>query len=242
MTRLLLHGVVAATAGPVAGRCDDLFGCGKLAFVADGDLAFAASPVPAEFDLAAAFGAPDRVAAAAVAHHQILCELAVATDVVPIRIGTVVSGPAAAQDRLAAGADGFRSALRMVGGLVEYLLVATILVRADEPPPADGNWLRSRSAMITAGRDRLKSTDEAMRQFASAVAAEASLVESRRRKVREEPDRVRQEATFLVDRARTAAFEAVARPALEGLAGPILAFDMQGPWPAYSLAQGELAA
>jgi hypothetical protein len=232
MSALILHGVVPAGA-PFA--VEDLFGLGPVIRVEAGDLCFAASPVPPALDLSAVFADPGRAALAALGHHEILCEIATGTDVLPLRLGAAVSGANAARDRLGALAETIRPALRRVGGLVEYRLTARRPALAAAAPTA--GYLRARTEARRAGEAALAALDRILDRVAAAAGDAGAVVSVRA--TRGGTGEIGREATLILDRAARAAFEAEARARAEAEAGEGIAVTVEGPWPPYALSGEE---
>src|SRR5438034_6114814 len=120
----LVHGVVATRSGAGLPQIADAFDVAQVIGQAAEQLALLISNVPQHFrgDLEAdtLFSDPARVTILARAHHRILQTAAVVTDVVPIRLGTLVSGPAGARDLLTREAGRFADRLAAIRNAVEF--------------------------------------------------------------------------------------------------------------------------
>lgn len=242
----LIHGIVAASAAPLIQDIDDVFGLGMVQSHVHNDLALVASWVSAELDLTALFSDQSRVAQLALAHHQILAEICSSVDVVPIRLGAVISSEQTARELLRKEGDRFRETLGKISGAVEFSVVLTDSAsRPTVTPikPSDGrSYLRGRSAVASAVHSR------PLRIEASIAEVDATLRKrTRSRELRSLPRPEhgavprRFDATYLVEREHMAAFLdcCSSLPAL--LADANLIATVRGPWPVYSLA-GELEA
>ncbi|MBC7577752.1 MAG: GvpL/GvpF family gas vesicle protein [Tardiphaga sp.] len=239
----LIHGVVAAATVPLISDLDDVFGLGSVQVHVKDDLALIASRVPGDIDLTALFADQNRVAKVALAHHQILAEICTSVDVVPIRLGGVISGEQTAQELIRKDGDRFRETLRKIAGAVEFSVIlndgAPRPVAA--PKPSDGrSYLRGRSAVASQVHLRPLRIEAAM------AAVDALLREgTRSQQARPLPhaeqggQQRRFDTTYLVDRDNTTEFlrRCSTLPAL--LADANLVSAVRGPWPSYSLA-GEL--
>jgi len=236
----LVHGGVAASAARLIRDIEDVFGLGAVQLHVHGDLALVASPIPASLDLTALFDDQGRVAQLAIAHHEILAEICRSVDVVPIRLGGVISGERTAQALMRDQGERLRSTLRLIAGAVEFSVIMTDGISRPivASKPSDGrSYLRSRSAVaseVHARPQRIEAT----------VAAVAAMLreDTRAQDVRPLPGfqqgipQRRFDTTYLVERCNVNSFlqRCSTLPAL--LADANLAFAVRGPWPSYSLA------
>jgi hypothetical protein len=236
----LVHGVVAAADIHLIREVKDVFGLGTIAMDVEDGLAMVASAVPATVDLAEAFADENRVAKIALAHHQILAEICGVGDVVPVRLGSAISGATKARDLIREHGLRYRTSLRLIAGLVEFAVVISDGESQAAPVvrPADGRgYLKARAAMVSevqARPQRVAATIAAV----SAMLGEAAVSQAERPLPRLQPVAPRRhfDATCLVERTLVAAFLNRCRTAPRLLSEHGLALTVRGPWPAYSLA------
>jgi hypothetical protein len=236
----LVHGVVAATDIPLIREVKDVFGLGAIAIHAEDRLAMVASAVPAAIDLAAAFADQGRVAQIALAHHQILAEICVGVDVVPVRLGSAISGAEKARELIGEHGIRYRTSLRLVAGMVEFAVAISDGPSQPAPAarPADGRgYLKARAVLVSevhARPQRVAATIQAV----TAMLGEETVSQAERPLPRPAPSALRRhfDASCLVERARVPAFLDRCRRAPHLLSDDGLAFTVRGPWPAYSLA------
>jgi hypothetical protein len=235
----LVHGVVATASGAAFPNIADAFEVAEVIRVVADPHALIISNVPQPFrvhlEADTLFSDPARVSILAVAHHRILQAAIEVADVIPIRLGTVVTGPAAARDLLAREAGRFTDGLAAIHDAVEFA-VRILSV----PGPA------SQVSRIAAGsgRDYLRArrderagrrpavVDLALRQ----LARDALAIRERRPGARQGQPVA--DAAFLIDRRKLAAFAACAGRIERQIAGDGLALDLFGPLPAYSFVDG----
>src|SRR6185436_4610809 len=133
----LAHGVVALADAPALPSIIDACGAGPMVVAAGEQHALLltalhngeGAPSPE-----ALFADSNLVCSLALAHHRILALIASTFDVVPLRLGTVVGGPAGARDLLARAASDFTSSLARVTGAVEFAVTLVDIGMPDEPP------------------------------------------------------------------------------------------------------------
>jgi hypothetical protein len=239
----LVHGVIDAADVGGIGDVGDVFGLGAIRLLVEGDLALVSSPVPRQIDLAALVADPQRLARLALAHHEILAEICASVDIVPIRLGGVVSGPNTARALLRDGAPRFRTTLSLIAGAVEF---AVTMTDAGNRPVAtvkasDGrSYLKGRAAVaqdVHARPQRVKATIRSV----AAMLREGARTQGERPLPPQElgvPQR-HFDAAYLVERSKVAAFLARCEAAPDLLAADRLVLGVRGPWPSYSLT-GEL--
>jgi hypothetical protein len=244
---------VAATALPFIAEVKDAFGLGAVEIHVEDDLALVASPVPDDFDLAAAFADQDRVAQIALAHHEILAEICLPVDLVPVRLGSAISGERAARQLIRDQASRFRASLRLISGIVEFAVVmrdsgqvAVAVAKrqivasqtvASQTQACDGRgYLRARAAAVSEVHSRPLRVAATIQAVASLLSDEARSYAARPlpRPEPAEPQR-HFDATYLVERARAAAFLGRCRTVPSLISDQQLSFTVRGPWPAYSL-------
>jgi hypothetical protein len=235
----LVHGVVAASAAPLIRDLDDVFGLGSVQLHVQNDLALVASPVPYDVDLTDLFADQGRVAQLALAHHDILAEICRSVDVVPVRLGSVISGEQTAQALIRDQGERFRTTLRQIAGAVEFSVIMSdgVCKPVAPPKPSDGrSYLRGRSAVASEVHARPQRIE------ATIAAADAMLrADTRAQDARPLPRPApgvlqrRFDTTYLVERGHVTGFlqRCSTLPAL--LADANLVFGVRGPWPSYSL-------
>jgi len=237
----LVHGVVAATDIALIRDVKDVFGLGTIAMAVEDGLAMVASLVPDSIDLAAAFADQDHVAKIALAHHQILAEICVGVDVVPVRLGSAISGADKARDLIREHGSRYRISLRLIAGLVEFAVVIS-----DDPSrpaaaaaarPADGRgYLKARAALVSDVQARPQRVAATIAALSAMLSAET--VTQAERPLPRAPLAPRRyfDATCLVERTRVAAFLERSGNAAGLISEERLTLTVRGPWPAYSLA------
>jgi hypothetical protein len=241
----LVHGVVAAVAAPLLGDLDDVFGLGSVQLHVQDDLALVTSPIPASLDLTALFADQGRVAQLALAHHQVLAEICGSVDVVPVRLGSVISGEETAQALIRDHGERFRNTLRLIAGAVEFSVIISdgVARPVAVAKPSDGrSYLRGRSAVASEVHARPQRIEATIAAVATELRAD-SRAQDMRPLPRPEQGMLQRrfDATYLVGRDKVAGFlkRCSTLPAM--LADANLVFAVRGPWPSYSLA-GELEA
>jgi len=120
----LVHGVVAARSAARLPQIADAFDVAAVIGTAAGQHALLVSNVPphlrGHIEANTLFSDPARISMLAMAHHRILQAAAVVTDVVPIRLGTLVRGPKGARDLLIREAGRFAERLAAIRNAVEF--------------------------------------------------------------------------------------------------------------------------
>lgn len=234
----LVHGVIAIRSGARLPQIADAFDVAEVIGAASDQRALLLSNIPQQFqghlEADTLFSDPARISNLAMAHHRILQAAAVVTDVVPIRLGTLVKGPVGARDLLTREAGRFADRLAAIRNAVEFAV--RIL-------PAPGSTRQVSRLRIGSGRDYLRARRDE-RAHSRPAAAEIALQELARRAVaiRKQQPGSRQagrppsvaDAAFLIDRRKLAAFAECAGRIERQIAGDGLALDVFGPLPAYS--------
>jgi gas vesicle protein GvpL/GvpF len=239
----LVHGFVATASRARLPQIADAFDAAEAIGVAAHQLALLISNVPQHFrgDLEAdtLFSDPARISILAVAHHRILQAAAVVTDVVPIRLGALVTGPAGARDLLTREAGRFADHLAAIHDAVEF---AVRILPARGPP-------RQASRMQAGcGRDYLRARRDERASSRPAVvdivfhelALRAVAIRERQPSSRQAGQPPIADAAFLVNRRKLAAFARYAERIERQIAGGGLALDVFGPLPAYSFVDTRL--
>jgi len=240
----LVHGVVAAPAAALIRDLDDVFGLGAVQVHVQADLALVTSPIPASLDLAALFNDQGRVAQLAVAHHDILAEICSSVDVVPVRLGSVISGERTAQALIRDQGDRFRNTLRLIAGAVEFSVIMTdgIPRPVAAPKPSDGrSYLRSRSVVASEVHARPQRIEATIAAVAATLRLDTRAEDVRPPRSEQGTPQRRFDTTYLVERDHVAAFLQRCSTLPAQLADANLVFAVRGPWPSYRLA-GELEA
>ena len=236
----LVHGVVATASGAAFPNIADAFDAAEVIRVVADPHALLISNVPQQFrDQLAAdtlFSDPARVSILAVAHHRILQAAVAVADVIPIRLGTVVTGPVAARELLTREAGRFADRLAAIHDAVEFAV--RIL-------PVPGPARQVSRIEAGSGRDYLRArSDERAGRRPAVVDAVLRQLARRALAIRERRSGARQgqppvaDAAFLIERRKLAAFAACAGRIERQIAGDGLALDLFGPLPAYSFVDG----
>ena len=234
----LVHGVVAARSAAQLPQIADAFDVAAVIGAAADQHALLVSNVPqhlrGHIEANTLFSDPARISMLAMAHHRILQATAVVTDVLPIRLGTLVSGPKGARDLLTREADRFAERLATIRNAVEFAV--RIL-------PAREAMRQASQARAGSGREYLLARKDE-RGYGRPAAVGIVLRELARRAVAmyERPPGARQagrppavaDVAFLVDRRRLGAFDECAGLIEQQIAENGLALDIFGPLPAYS--------
>ncbi|MGF1544571.1 MAG: GvpL/GvpF family gas vesicle protein [Parvularculaceae bacterium] len=237
---MIAHGVVRADdprPAPI-----DAFDAGAVVFVRAGDLAVAASRLPATIDETRLFEEPADVERLARAHNRVLVDIAEKIDVAPIRLGAVHSGVDALFDFLDAERAAFEGALRAVAGAVEYAVdIASNGPQPDEPaapsesvaPVSGRDYLRARGLRRNAARDAAAAFDAFVDEAAERLSAHA------RKCLVETTAAASASVKVLGARAPSASFLAALDEISQGAAANGYEFSVTGPWPAYSFVNGD---
>ena len=210
----LVHGVAATRSGTWLAHIADAFDIAEVIGAPADRHVLLISSIPQQFradlDAGTLFSDPARISTLAMAHHRILQAIAVATDVVPIRLGTLVSGLAGARDLLTREAPRFADRLAAIRGAVEFavrILPFPSPVRQLSRMPAGSGreYLRAR-------RDERASSRPAVVDIAlHELALRAVATRERQPGARQAGQRPAvADAAFLVDRRKLAAFSACA--------------------------------
>jgi hypothetical protein len=237
----LVHGVVATDRQAPLPRIADAFDKAEVIDAAADPHALLISEVPlplqGEIEAGTLFSDPARISALAMAHHRILAALAATTDVVPIRLGTLVSGLAGARDLMTREARRFADRLAAIHNSVEFG-IRMLPARAPVPAIAKLNaaasgrdYLHARSQQRARGRPA--SVDMALGELARRAVATCA----RRPSPRAGQPPAIVDAAFLVDRGKLAAFTKCAGRIERQIAADGLALDVFGPLPAYSFVE-----
>jgi len=239
----LVHGVVEASSVTRIGEVQDVFGLGAIQCHVADDLALITSPVPNAIDLSELFAAQGRVARLALAHHEILAEICAAVDVVPVRLGGVISGTRPAHTLLRDEGARFRTTLRLIAGAVEF---AVTISDAEAKPIASSkasngrSYLKGRAAVAAEVHSRPQRIKATIRAVAAMLREQARTQGERPLPAQEMGVLQRHfDAAYLVERGNVPQFLACCAAAPEFLAADNLLLTVRGPWPSYSLT-GEL--
>ncbi|BAM87506.1 putative gas vesicle synthesis protein, GvpF/L-like [Bradyrhizobium oligotrophicum S58] len=238
----LVHGVVTAQSAALLPQIVDAFDATEIIVVNTEQQALLISDIPqylrGHVEADTLFSDPARISTLAMKHHRILQAAAVVTDVVPVRLGTLVRGPSGARDLLN------REAVRFAGHLVTIHNALEFSVRI---LPTEQPSRRVARPVPSSGRDYLRiRRDERCGQRPAVVDITLQELASRAVAIRERQSASRSggrtpalaEAAFLVDRHALAAFDDCAGRIERQIAENGLALDIFGPWPAYSFVDG----
>lgn len=238
----LVHGVIATRSAARLPQISDAFDVAEVIGAAADQHALLLSNIPQHFrghvEADTLFSDPARISMLAMAHHRILQAAAVITDVVPIRLGTLVRGPKGARDLLTREAGRFTERLATIRNAVEFAVrilpargparqVAPMQVRSGR------DYLRARSESRVCGRPA--AVDSALQELASRAVAICERRPGSRQDGR--PPAVA-DVAFLVDRRKLMAFDECAGIIERQIARDGLALDIFGPLPAYSFVEG----
>jgi hypothetical protein len=234
----LVHGVVAAQSGARLPQIADAFDLTEIIGATADQHALLISIIPQHFrghlEANTLFSDPARISTLAMAHHRILQAAAVVTDVVPIRLGTLVSGPAGARDLLTREAGRFADRLAAIHNAVEFavrILAAGGPTRQASRMHAGNGREYLRARIDERARSRPESVDIALRELALRAVAIRERQPASRPAGR--PPAVA-DAAFLVDRRKLAAFDECVGRIEQQIVEDGLALDVFGPLPAYS--------
>ncbi|WP_139031433.1 GvpL/GvpF family gas vesicle protein [Bradyrhizobium sp. ORS 375] len=235
----LVHGVIATQASALLPQIVDAFDMTKLTVVAAEQHALLISNVPqyllGHVEANTLFADPARISGLAMTHHRILQAAAVVTDVVPIRLGTLVRGPGGARDLLSREAARFADHLATIRDALEFsvrILPTQQQSRTTRSQPSTGKeYLRFRRDERASLRPAV--VDTTLHELASQAVA---IRERQARPAGRVPALA--EAAFLVRRHDLAAFDDCAGRIERQIAESGLALDIFGPWPAYSFVDG----
>src|SRR5204862_3212320 len=132
----LVHGVMATASRARLPPIADAFDAAAVIGAATDRHALLISNVPpcyqTQLEADRLFSDPACISTLAVAHHRILQAAAVVADVVPIRLGTLVAGPAGAQDLLIREAKRFADGLAVIHDALEFG-VRVLAIRSPAP-------------------------------------------------------------------------------------------------------------
>jgi hypothetical protein len=239
----LAHGVVALADAPALPSIIDACGAGPMVVAAGAQHALLLTALhngEGGLSPAALFADSNLVCSLALAHHRILALIASAFDVVPLRLGTLVGGPAGARDLLARAASDFTSSLARVTGVVEFAVTLVDIGMPDEPPGPEP-VSSGRAYLLRRAQTRARDSARPALLHAVVTAALAELAADAR-SIRIRPPRPSQpgeprrlaDAAILVGRGEVARFRAGTARAGARIAAQGLRIDLNGPWPAYS--------
>jgi hypothetical protein len=190
-----------------------------------------------EPDVARAFEDSETVTALALDHAHVLARIASVHDIVPLRLGTLVSGRGALLDLCETQAAPMREALEAVSGHVEFgvRLIASPEVRpkATERPTDGRSYLRARSRERGADARFGEAQREYQATLAERLMALACVKSLDIGSASAGKGRALDAACLVERRGKDAFAEFVAR---EVLTARELSLSLQvtGPWPAYS--------
>ena len=234
----LVHGVVTTRSGARLPQIADAFDVAEVIGAAADQHVLLVSDIPQHLrghvEANTLFSDPARISMLAMAHHRILQAASVVTDVVPIRLGTLVRGPKGARDLLTREAGRFTERLATIRNAVEFavrILPARGPTRqAPQIHTGSGrDYLRARSDNRGCGRPA--AVDIALHELALRAVAICERQPGARQAGR--PPAVA-DVAFLVDRRKLTAFDECAGLIEQQIAQNGLALDIFGPLPAYS--------
>lgn len=242
----VLHGAMRAP-GPQTPLEGALPGTQLLAIPAGALVAIATPIPPGLLSIApeAIFEDADFAASAALAHNRILAAIAERQDVVPIALGAAARSAEEAGALVRARAPALEGALARIEGCVEY--VARIIApegapRGSEPTPVEPeaesgrSYLARRRAGVEARRTLMTRIDALCDEAEKRLAAHArATVRSGHTPGALGPRRLL-DLALLVERGRVGALIEEGAHVFETARSQGLAFDISGPWPAYSFA------
>jgi len=238
----LVHGVIATESNALLPQLTDAFDVAEVIRVEKDEHALLISDVPryllGHVEANTLFSDPARISALAMAHHRILQAAAVVTDVVPIRLGTLVRGEGAARGLLTREAARFAGHLATIRGALEFsvrILTTQQPARqiARTQPSSGREYLRARKDERACGRPAI--VDNTLQELASRAVAICER-QSASRAAGRTPALA--EAAFLVRRRNLADFDDCAGRIERQIAEDGFALDIFGPWPAYSFVDG----
>ena len=180
--------------------------------------------------------ATEALADLAQAHHALLARYAGEVPLMPLRLGTVFSGPPALRAALGPGAPAFAAALAEIGCRQEYAL-RLVPVATPEPPrapaPDGASFLAAKRARNTARLTR-GATRAGVAAALRAGLAGWPVVDTASHPPR--ADRLADLAVLLGPEDMTA-FDALCATVAAQASAADLALQVLGPWPAYSFAR-----
>lgn len=218
---LFLHGVAAPGPAPEA-PAHHVFAMGGFTALA--------SLAPEASD------SPEEMAAIALRHNEILLAWSRVGPVLPLRFGTVFSGPGALQSHLAADCVRLERALAALGDAQEYVLRLKIqgdpvlLAPSPEANAAPGRAFLARGRQTRDLRRDLGDQRMALARLLLTEAAPFARQVAQAGAVR--ADRLL-DAALLVDRAQAPALAELAQRHAEAARLLGLELGLSGPWPAY---------
>lgn len=214
---LFLHGVAAPGPAPEA-PAHHIFAMGGFMALA--------SPAPDTTDT------PEAMAEIALRHNDILAAWCRIGPVLPLRFGTVFSGPESLHTHLAAEGKRLSQALRALGDAQEYVLrlrVAGDPVLPEEPTDSGRAFLARGRAARDLRRDLGDRRMALARQLLSEV---APLARQTSQAAAPRADRLL-DAALLIDRPKAADLPDVTARHREAARALGLDLTLTGPWPAY---------
>lgn len=221
---LLVHGFIPSGVRVALGAPARTVDCGH-------GLVAVVTPAPG-LDARRLFDDPERVARLALDHNGVLSSLLGQSDVLPLQLGTVVSGDDALRAIVHANGPHLHAALATVAGCVEFGVTLSAQPVAEAPPTVtDGRgWLQARAAVQRARRGTLQERPNLIRRARDAITAAA------RGPVQfaATPGHALLRAACLVTRADVPEFEARIAALETDLAGDGCTVALTGPWPPYS--------
>jgi len=238
----LVHGVVATRSAARLPQIADAFDVAEVIGAAADRHILLLSNIPQHFrghvEADTLFADPARISMLAMAHHRILQAAAVITDVVPIRLGTLVRGPKGARDLLTREAGPFAERLATIRDALEFAVRILPARGATRQAPrmhasSGREYLRARSDERTRGRPA--AAEVALQQLALRAVATCERQPGPRQAGR---PRAVADVAFLVDRRKLTAFDDCAGLIEQQIAQDGLALDIFGPLPAYSFVDG----
>lgn len=217
--------LTVAPAGPLSALCLDLAA------------AMATAPGGAQA-LQDMLADADRAAVLAMAHNRVLCAVVAAVDVLPVRLGAVVSAGADGDRRLAEQAAEAAAGFERLGGAAEYALRVVEPARkqpaAPAPKPRSGrDYLARRLAQRRGRSERADQADGFLTALKTAALSAAR--DHRRRPIAptSHGDRRLLDLALLVARDRVDDLSAALDQHAETAAALGLRIEAIGPWPAF---------
>jgi len=238
----LVHGVIATQSGALLPQLPDAFDVAEVVSATAGEHALLISDIPrylqGHVEANTLFADPARISALAMAHHRILQAAAVITDVVPVRLGTLVRGEGGARDLLSREAARFAGHLATIRDALEF---SVRILPSQQPqrrvaraqPSSGREYLRVRRDEHACRRPAI--IDVTLQELAQRAVATCER-QSATRAAGRTPALA--EAAFLVRRRKLAEFDDCAGRIERQIAEDGLALDIFGPWPAYSFVDG----
>ena len=252
-TPFLVHGICDGRCEPLLRQLGAQNPASSAELVRTEQLIAVVSPLPRETSPQASFEDPDQVMRWAIDHNTVLARIAGKTDVVPLRLGTVMSSRASVEKLLTERFAEFDEALSRLAGTIEMGVVieraargATPTLRASEEGLSSAStgrdYLRQRAAVKSRLKNFERRRHTALNDLAVAldqVCAEIrSLPVAKATGVTAEPERLASWALLVEREAQVDVVELVqvAQATLEAVE---LSATVNGPWPVYTFVASE---